>query len=108
MLLQYVNLIDLDSRFSEDDLQEQKKKGKEIKLVEASLYLNTLCEDPTRYARPIPNGEFEIVPIGSDPSKGVKIGVDLLDLAKRQLKTCLRENAYLFAWSTSEMSDLDP
>ena len=47
MLLQYVNLIDLDSRFSEDDLQEQKKKGKEIKLVEASSYLNALKEDPT-------------------------------------------------------------
>ncbi|GAU10075.1 hypothetical protein TSUD_423040, partial [Trifolium subterraneum] len=58
--------------------------------------------------RPIPDGEFEIVPLGEDPTKGVKIGADLPDLVKRQLKACLRENAELFAWSAAEMPGIDP
>ncbi|XP_058722915.1 uncharacterized protein LOC131594725 [Vicia villosa] len=58
--------------------------------------------------RPIPNGDFELVALGEDPTRGVKIGSDLPDLAKRQLKACLRENADLFAWSAAEMPGLDP
>ncbi|GAU49855.1 hypothetical protein TSUD_129970 [Trifolium subterraneum] len=58
--------------------------------------------------RPIPDGEFELVPLGEDPTKGVKIGADLPDLVKRQLKACLRENAELFAWSAAEMPGIDP
>ncbi|MCI91854.1 hypothetical protein A2U01_0113149, partial [Trifolium medium] len=53
--------------------------------------------------RPIPDGEFEIIPLGEDPSKGIKIGDGLLDLVKRQLEACLKENAELFAWSAAEM-----
>ncbi|GAU50120.1 hypothetical protein TSUD_192410 [Trifolium subterraneum] len=56
----------------------------------------------------IPDGEFELVPLGEDPTKGVKIGADLPDLVKRQLKACLRENAELFAWSAAEMPGIDP
>ncbi|GAU49235.1 hypothetical protein TSUD_183260 [Trifolium subterraneum] len=58
--------------------------------------------------RPIPDGEFELVPLGEDPTKGVKIGADLPDWVKRQLKACLRENAELFAWSAAEMPGIDP
>ncbi|GAU49214.1 hypothetical protein TSUD_369830 [Trifolium subterraneum] len=58
--------------------------------------------------RPIPDGEFELVPLGDDPTKGVKIGADLPDLVKKQLKACLRENAELFAWSAAEMPGIDP
>ncbi|GAU13013.1 hypothetical protein TSUD_173130 [Trifolium subterraneum] len=58
--------------------------------------------------RPIPDGEFELVPLGEDPTKGVKIAADLPDLVKRQLKACLRENAELFAWSAAEMPGIDP
>ncbi|MCI82649.1 hypothetical protein A2U01_0103923, partial [Trifolium medium] len=58
--------------------------------------------------RPIPDGEFELVPLGEDPSRGVKIGTGLPDLARKQLKACLRENADLFAWSAAKMPGLDP
>ncbi|PNX65335.1 hypothetical protein L195_g062546, partial [Trifolium pratense] len=51
---------------------------------------------------------FELVPFGEDPSRGVKIGTGLPDLASKQLKACLRENADLFAWHASEMPGLDP
>ncbi|MCI71464.1 hypothetical protein A2U01_0092727, partial [Trifolium medium] len=51
---------------------------------------------------------FELVPLGEDPSKGVKIGTGLPNLARKQLKACLRENADLFAWSATEMPGLDP
>ncbi|MCI74597.1 hypothetical protein A2U01_0095861, partial [Trifolium medium] len=54
------------------------------------------------------DGEFELVPLGEDSSKGVKIGTGLPDLARKQLKACLRENADLFAWSAAEMPGLDP
>ncbi|MCI64966.1 hypothetical protein A2U01_0086224, partial [Trifolium medium] len=56
----------------------------------------------------IPDGEFELVPLGEDPSRGVKIRTGLLDLARKQLNSCLRENANLFAWSAAEMPGLDP
>ncbi|MCI81912.1 hypothetical protein A2U01_0103186, partial [Trifolium medium] len=58
--------------------------------------------------RPIPDGEFELVPLGEDLSRGVKIGIGLPDLTRKQLKACLRENADLFAWSAAKMPGLDP
>ncbi|MCI24888.1 hypothetical protein A2U01_0046074, partial [Trifolium medium] len=58
--------------------------------------------------RAIPDGEFELILLGEDPSKGVKIGIGLPDLARKQLKACLRENTDLFVWSAVEMPDLDP
>ena len=57
---------------------------------------------------PIPDGEFELVPLGNDPSKGVKIRADLPDLAREQLKACLKDNADVFVWSAAEMPGLDP
>ncbi|MCI36019.1 hypothetical protein A2U01_0057241 [Trifolium medium] len=33
--------------------------------------------------RPIPDGDFEIVPLGEDPTKGIKIGAGLPDLVKK-------------------------
>ncbi|MCI87268.1 hypothetical protein A2U01_0108550, partial [Trifolium medium] len=53
-------------------------------------------------------GDFELVPLGEDPSRGVKIVTRLPDLARKQRKGCLRENADLFAWSAADMPGLDP
>ncbi|MCI96208.1 hypothetical protein A2U01_0117508, partial [Trifolium medium] len=55
-----------------------------------------------------PDGEFKLVPLGEDPSRGVKIDTGLPDLATKQLKACLRENADLFSWNAAEMPGLDP
>lgn len=65
----------------------------------------TVVEDPLR---PILDGEFELTTFGEDPGKRVKIGINLPDLAIKQLKTCLQENANLFAWSAAKMPGLDP
>ncbi|CAJ2644830.1 unnamed protein product [Trifolium pratense] len=65
-------------------------------------------EASKEHRRPIPDGEFELVPFGEDPSRGVKIGTGLPDLARKQLKACLRENTNLFARHASEMPGLDP
>ncbi|MCH90588.1 hypothetical protein A2U01_0011504 [Trifolium medium] len=58
--------------------------------------------------RPIPDGDFEIIPLGEDPTKGIKIGTGLPDLVKKQLEACLKQNAKLFAWSAAEMPGIDP
>ncbi|GAU52019.1 hypothetical protein TSUD_418360, partial [Trifolium subterraneum] len=58
--------------------------------------------------RPIPDGDFELIPLGEDPSRNLKIGKDVPDLARKQLVACLKDNADLFAWSASEMPSLDP
>ena len=57
-------------------------------------------DELSSHAQQIPDDDFELVPLGEDPTKGVKIGAGLPDLEKRQLKACLRENA--------EMPRLDP
>ncbi|GAU32496.1 hypothetical protein TSUD_317030 [Trifolium subterraneum] len=87
--------VELDARTSKKERKQEKKIGKDDLLIKESY-------------RPIPDGEFELVPFGEDPTKGVKIGADLPDLVKRQLKACLRENAELFAWSAAEMPGIDP
>ncbi|GAU10340.1 hypothetical protein TSUD_418960, partial [Trifolium subterraneum] len=87
--------VELDARTSMKERKQEKKTGKDDLLIEENY-------------RPIPDGEFELVPLGEDPTKGVKIGADLPDLVKRQLKACLRENAELFAWSAAEMPGIDP
>jgi len=83
------NLVELDPRFTKEDLKEQKREQKD------SLNAKLL--------RPIPDSEFELVPFGDDPSKNFKIGKDLPELVKAQLIACLRENADLFAWSAADM-----
>ncbi|XP_045791889.1 uncharacterized protein LOC123886628 [Trifolium pratense] len=81
-----ISSIDLDSRLSKKENKEEKKLRKENKEED---------EASKEHHRPIPDGEFELVPFGEDPSKGVKIGTGLPDLARKQLKACLRENADL-------------
>ncbi|GAU19161.1 hypothetical protein TSUD_89260 [Trifolium subterraneum] len=81
-----------------------KKKKEETKLPGAIKDELLIKEN----YRPIPDGEFELVPLGEDPTKGVKIGADLPDLVKKQLKACLRENDELFSWSAAEMPGIDP
>ncbi|MCI69888.1 hypothetical protein A2U01_0091151, partial [Trifolium medium] len=43
-----------------------------------------------------------------DTGRGVKIGIGLPDLARKQLKAFLRENADMFAWNATEMPGFDP
>ncbi|MCI84957.1 hypothetical protein A2U01_0106235, partial [Trifolium medium] len=52
--------------------------------------------------------DFEIMPLGEDPTKGIKIGTGPPNLVKRQLEACLKENVELFAWSTVEMPGIEP
>jgi hypothetical protein len=72
------NLVELDPRFTKEDLKEQKREKKDP--------LNA------KLLRPIPDGEFQLLAFGSDPSKNFKIGKDLPELVRNQLIACLREN----------------
>ncbi|MCI70999.1 hypothetical protein A2U01_0092262, partial [Trifolium medium] len=56
----------------------------------------------------IPDGDFEIIPLGEDPTNGIKIGTGLPDMVRKQLEACLKQNAELFAWSATEMLGIDP
>ncbi|XP_050876397.1 uncharacterized protein LOC127080113 [Lathyrus oleraceus] len=88
-----VNAIDLDCRIGLDETEE----GRFPK--EPSL------EHPVR---PIPDGEFELIPLGDDPEKTVKIGKGLPEETREELVACLKENSDLFAWNAAEMPGLDP
>ncbi|MCI23490.1 hypothetical protein A2U01_0044670, partial [Trifolium medium] len=77
-----VSSVDLDSRYSKKENNEETKLRMENKESD---------EASKEIPRPIPDGEFELVLLGKDPSKGVKIGTGLPDLARKQLKACLRE-----------------
>jgi len=83
------NLVELDPRFTKENRKEQKREQK----------------DPlsAKLLRPIPEGEFELVTFGDDPSKNFNIGKDLPELVKTQLIAYLRENANLFVWSAADM-----
>ncbi|PNX98241.1 retrotransposon-related protein [Trifolium pratense] len=94
-----ISMVDLDSRFSKKENKEEKKLRKDKEEDK---------EASKKIFRPIPDGDFELISLGEDSSRGVKIGADLPALVRKQLKTCLRENADLFAWSASEMPGLDP
>jgi hypothetical protein len=85
-----ISSVDLDNRSSKKDRHEEKKERKEKKQLKEGEDINSTLKD---VPRPIPDGEFELVPLGEDPSRSVKIGKDLPDLAREQLKACLRENA---------------
>ncbi|GAU48084.1 hypothetical protein TSUD_81440, partial [Trifolium subterraneum] len=87
--------VKLDARTSKKERKQEKKAIKDDLLIKENF-------------RPIPDGEFKLVPLGEDPTKDVKIGADLPDLVKRQLKACLRENAELFSWSAAKMPGIDP
>ncbi|CAJ2655614.1 unnamed protein product [Trifolium pratense] len=94
-----ISSIDLDSRFSKQENKDEKKLRKEKKEDD---------EASQEHRRPVPDGEFELMPFGEDPSRAVKIGTGLPELARKQLEACLKENADLFAWHASEMPGLDP
>ncbi|GAU41925.1 hypothetical protein TSUD_25660 [Trifolium subterraneum] len=96
---QNVSLVDLDSRHSKQEHKEEKKLRKDKKEGDAVSKENL---------RPIPDGDFELIPVGEDPSRNLKIGKDVPELARKQLVACLKDNADLFAWSASEMPGLDP
>ncbi|MCI45251.1 hypothetical protein A2U01_0066490, partial [Trifolium medium] len=64
-----VSSVDFDSRYSKKENKEEKKLLKENKESD---------EASKEIPRPIPDGEFELVPLGEDPSNGVKIGTGLL------------------------------
>src|SRR3954468_9839273 len=87
-----VSSVDLDARFAEED----PKIGEDAQSKTSHPF------------RPVPDGDFELVPLGDDPSKSVKIGKSIPDLPRKQLVACLRANADLFAWSAAEMPGLDP
>ncbi|MCI20864.1 hypothetical protein A2U01_0042027, partial [Trifolium medium] len=76
-----------DIRYSKKEHKEEKKLHKENKESDEAI---------KEIPRPIQDGEFEIIPLGEDQSKGVKIDTGLSYLARKQLKACLRENADLF------------
>src|SRR3954469_11348628 len=87
-----LNSVDLDARFTEEEL----KSGEEPQ------------PEAAHPIRPIPDGEFELIPLGHEPDKTVKIGKNIPDTPRKQLIACLRNNADLFAWSAAEMPGLDP
>ena len=103
-----VDTIDLDSCFSMVHMAAQRKKGKELMVQNEGSTSSTGHNKFSSHARPIQDGDFELVPLGEDPTRRVKIGVDLPDLAKRKLKAFLQENVDLFFWSATEMPGLDP
>ncbi|CAJ2659659.1 unnamed protein product [Trifolium pratense] len=86
--------VDIDARLTKKEHQEEKQR--DLTNAEKKIY------------RPIPDGDFELVPLGEDPLKGIKIGTGLPDLVKKQLIACLKDNAELFAWSAAEMPGIDP
>ncbi|GAU32568.1 hypothetical protein TSUD_218260 [Trifolium subterraneum] len=65
-------------RHSKQEHKEEKKLRKEKKEDDAASKENL---------RPIPDGDFELIPLGDDPSRNLKIGKDVPDLARKQLLT---------------------
>ena len=92
-----VDAIDLDIRFSKEDHAEQRKKRKEPMVEGECSSLDANSEDLSDSIRLNPNKDFEITPLRKDLTRGVRVGADLPNLAKRQLKACLRGNADFFA-----------
>lgn len=90
-----IDTIDLDSRCCRESVERaETNKSPTIKIEDI--------------LRPILYGDSELVPLDEDPTKRVKIGADLPELAIKQLKACLWENADLFSKNTPEMPGLDP
>ncbi|KAI5428306.1 hypothetical protein KIW84_033337 [Lathyrus oleraceus] len=88
-----INAIDLDCRIGLDETEEG-RLPKERSLGHP--------------VRPIPDGEFELIPLGDDPERTVKIGKGLPEETREELVACLKENSDLFAWNAAEMPGLDP
>jgi len=56
----------------------------------------------------IPDGDFELVPFGDDPSKCFKINNESPELVRAQLIAWLRENADFLTCNTTDMPRIDP
>ncbi|PNX63454.1 hypothetical protein L195_g061635, partial [Trifolium pratense] len=63
--------VDINARLTKKEHHEDKQK--DLPVAKKKIY------------RPIPDGDFELVPLGEDPLKGIKIGTGLPDLVKKQL-----------------------
>ncbi|XP_058767318.1 uncharacterized protein LOC131640994 [Vicia villosa] len=87
--LPHVGSVNLDARFTKDEL---KKQGEDSRPP----------AEPVHPVRPISDTDFELILLGDDPDRGVKIGTGLPDLERKQLKACLRQNADFFAWSVAQ------
>ncbi|MCI41354.1 hypothetical protein A2U01_0062587, partial [Trifolium medium] len=59
------NPVDIDARLTKKEHKEEKQKDKQ--------------PETEKIYRPIPDGDFEIIPLGEDPTKGIKIGAGLPD-----------------------------
>ncbi|CAJ2659678.1 unnamed protein product [Trifolium pratense] len=70
-----ISSIDLDSRFSKQENKDEKKLRKEKKEDD---------EASQEHRRPVPDGEFELMPFGEDPNRAVKIGTGLPELARKR------------------------
>ena len=88
------NLIELDLRFSKSERKELKKEMKDPFNVEIP--------------RPIPDGDFELVPFGEDPTRCFKLGKGIPEPARAQPIACLRENSDFFAWSADDVLGIEP
>ncbi|MCI19278.1 hypothetical protein A2U01_0040434, partial [Trifolium medium] len=64
--------IDLDARMSKEEREEEKKDKEELEEARGK-----------ENYRPIPDGDFELVHLGDDENKAVKIGADLPELVKK-------------------------
>lgn len=65
-------------------------------------------EKPIYTARPILDGDLEIILLDDNPDRGGEIETGLPDLVRKQLKACLRQNSDLFAWSAVEIPRINP
>ncbi|XP_058766541.1 uncharacterized protein LOC131640151 [Vicia villosa] len=84
-----VSSVDLDARFTEEEL----KNGEEPQPKTAHPI------------RPIPDGDFELIPLGDNPNKAVKIGKNIPDTPRKQLIASLRNNADLKVIKTRAYND---
>ncbi|GAU42011.1 hypothetical protein TSUD_236780 [Trifolium subterraneum] len=58
--------------------------------------------------RPRPAEEVKEIQIGAEPGQRTKVGTSLLRTMEEELKTTLRKNIDLFAWSAKDMLGIDP
>ena len=87
-------MIKLDPRLKKSERKELKKEKKDQLNVEI--------------LHPIPDGDFELIPFGDDPTKCFKLGKGIPEPACAQLITSLRDNVDLFARSAADMPGIDP
>ena len=78
--LSRVDNIDLNSRFSKEDRVKQRRKGKEPMVEGEGSTPSADRGELSSHALPIPDDDFELVPLREDPTRGVEIEADLPDM----------------------------